>query len=174
MRIFHITQTCDPFLERGVPTSEREERVFDAAESGMRILKYIPQFDGLRGIAILIVLLAHLSYLQDFSFGRIFQDGRTSMDLFFVLSGFLITGILLDTKELPGYFKNFYARRALRIWPLCYGTVILVFFLLPFLLPHRSFLTDLRTWPYYVTYTQNLFFHFERSAPLGPTWSLAV
>src|ERR1017187_3546542 len=174
MRIFHITQTCDPFLERDVPTSKREERVFDAADSAMRIPKYIPQFDGLRGIAILIVLLAHLSYLPDFSFGRIFQYGRTGVDLFFVLSGFLITGILLDTKELPGYFKNFYARRALRIWPLYYGMVILVFFLLPFLFPHRSFFTDLRTWPYYVTYTQNLFFHFERSAPLGPTWSLAV
>jgi peptidoglycan/LPS O-acetylase OafA/YrhL len=141
---------------------------------GIQIPKYIPQFDGLRGIAILIVLLSHLSYLKSLGFTRFFEYGRTGVDLFFVLSGFLITGILLDTKELPGYFKNFYARRALRIWPLYYGILFLFFVLFPLLFPQHSFSTNRNTWPYYVTYTQNLFFHFERSIPLGPTWSLAV
>jgi len=141
---------------------------------GMQIPKYIPQFDGLRGIAILAVLLAHLFYLKSFGFAHYFQYGRTGVDLFFVLSGFLITGILLDTKELPGYFKNFYARRALRIWPLYYGILFLFFILFPILFPQHLFLNDRTTWPYFVTYTQNLFCHFTPSAPLIPTWSLAV
>jgi peptidoglycan/LPS O-acetylase OafA/YrhL len=141
---------------------------------GIQIPKYIPQFDGLRGIAILAVLFAHLTYLDSIRFANIFQYGRTGVDLFFVLSGFLITGILLDTKALPGYFKNFYARRALRIWPLYYGMLFLFFIFFPLVFPQHSFSTDRNTWPYYVSYTQNLFFHFGRSVPLTPTWSLAV
>jgi len=147
--------------------------VAEAACGGMRIPKYIPQFDGLRGIAILIVLLAHLTYLEGIGFAQLFKYGRTGVDLFFVLSGFLITGILLDTKELPGYFKNFYARRALRIWPPYYAIFLLFFGLLTFFPNHDSFSTDVNTWPYYLTYTQNLF-HFEHSKLFGPTWSLAV
>jgi peptidoglycan/LPS O-acetylase OafA/YrhL len=141
---------------------------------GIQIPKYIPQFDGLRGIAILAVLLAHLTYLNSIRFANIFQYGRTGVDLFFVLSGFLITGILLDTKTLPGYFTNFYARRALRIWPVYYGVLFLFFVLFPLVFPQHSLSTDRNTWPYYATYTQNLFFHFNPSVPLTPTWSLAV
>jgi peptidoglycan/LPS O-acetylase OafA/YrhL len=141
---------------------------------GIQIPKYIPQFDGLRGIAILAVLFAHLTYLNSIRFAQIFQYGRTGVDLFFVLSGFLITGILLDTKDLPGYFKNFYARRALRIWPLYYGILFFFFVFFPLVFPQHSFSTDNTTWPYYVTYTQNLFFRFVPSIPLTPTWSLAV
>lgn len=151
-----------------------DQQPAQAVRSGIQIPKYIPQFDGLRGIAILAVLFAHLSYMHSIGFAHLFQYGRTGVDLFFVLSGFLITGILLDTKHLHGYFKNFYARRALRIWPLYYGILFLFFFLLPVLFPHYLFYTDRKTWPYFVTYTQNLFFHYERSIPLTPTWSLAV
>ena len=88
--------------------------------------KRIPALDGLRGIAILLVLLHHSVFL-----GRserpwvnwMLGAGRltwTGVDLFFVLSGFLIGGILLDAKYSPNYFKAFYIRRAFRILPLYY------------------------------------------------------
>jgi peptidoglycan/LPS O-acetylase OafA/YrhL len=128
----------------------------------------------LRGLAILAVLLAHLTYMPEVRFSLIFQYGRLGVDLFFVLSGFLITGILLDSKEIAGYFKNFYARRALRIWPLYYAVLVIFFGLLPLFLSPPTFATDIRTWAYYATYAQNLFLHFPHSVPLQPTWSLAV
>jgi peptidoglycan/LPS O-acetylase OafA/YrhL len=140
----------------------------------LRPRKYIPQFDGLRGIAILAVLLAHLAYIPQISFARIFEYGRMGVDLFFVLSGFLITGILVDSKQLKNYFRNFYARRALRIWPVYYAVLAVFFVLIPLFFGHNAFDTGERTWGYYVTYTQNLFLSFHHAAPLQPTWSLAV
>jgi peptidoglycan/LPS O-acetylase OafA/YrhL len=94
---------------------------------GGNFAKRIPELDGIRGIAILAVLFYHLfNYTMvhrswtgaaDF-IRRITEHGARGVDLFFVLSGFLITGILLDTRSDPHYFRNFYARRALRILPL--------------------------------------------------------
>lgn len=96
--------------------------------------KHIDSLDGLRGIAILLVFLYHdlprnvhspLSWLA--------SVGWTGVDLFFVLSGFLITGILYDTRRSTNFFKAFYARRALRILPaycLAVGFVLLVAVLL--------------------------------------------
>jgi hypothetical protein len=87
-------------------------------------LRRIPELDGLRGIAILLVLLWHAVFqIQPHStlLTRILSLGSLSwsgVDLFFVLSGFLIGGILLDEKHSPRYFETFYARRAYRILPL--------------------------------------------------------
>ena len=81
---------------------------------------YYPGLDGLRGVAILLVVLYHY-----FPFFRI---GWIGVDLFFVLSGFLITSILLRTKNKKGYFKNFYIRRTLRIFPL-YFLFLLLFYI---------------------------------------------
>src|SRR5712692_8308881 len=93
----------------------------------------IPELDGLRGIAIGMVIIWHyfstvvqtrpgspLSYFEEAT--RITWSG---VDLFFVLSGFLIGGILLDNREAPGYFKAFYARRVCRIFPLYYACLAL-------------------------------------------------
>jgi peptidoglycan/LPS O-acetylase OafA/YrhL len=93
----------------------------------------IPELDGLRGIAILMVLAYHfldlfpinvpnpLPHLVAHSLGL----GWTGVDLFFVLSGFLIGGILLDARESPNYFKTFYARRFFRIIPIYYAWIVL-------------------------------------------------
>jgi peptidoglycan/LPS O-acetylase OafA/YrhL len=95
-------------------------------------LAHLPPLDGLRGIAIGAVLVHHLWRDQpNDPWGWLVESGWIGVDLFFVLSGFLITRILLATKDRPDYFRAFYARRTLRIFPLYYATVALVAILLP-------------------------------------------
>jgi peptidoglycan/LPS O-acetylase OafA/YrhL len=105
----------------------------------------IPGLDGLRGIAILLVLLRHSFFGMETGsrfLAKILAAGQltwSGVDLFFVLSGFLIGGILLDARESPRYFQTFYIRRAYRIFPL-YGVITALFLMrhLPFhLLPGR-------------------------------------
>jgi peptidoglycan/LPS O-acetylase OafA/YrhL len=80
--------------------------------------------DGVRGLAIIGVLLTHGSYLiQSRVMARLFEVGWTGVDLFFVLSGFLITGILIDSKLAVNKGTSFYARRILRIFPIYYLTL---------------------------------------------------
>src|SRR6478735_6413135 len=86
---------------------------------------FIVELDGLRGIAILMVMIHRFWPRTGVGFGAdVAGAGWIGVDLFFVISGFLIAGILLDTKGEPGYFRNFYARRVLRIFPLYYLFVI--------------------------------------------------
>ena len=101
--------------------------------------QFVPELNGVRGLAILAVLLFHFGSLYlppnpnlaDKLMMTLFRFGWTGVDLFFVLSGFLITGILLDTKEALNYFRAFYVRRLLRIFPLYYGALIFIFWVLP-------------------------------------------
>ena len=89
---------------------------------------YYPALNGLRGVAIILVLCRHhLHFIPHFEFGWV------GVDLFFVLSGFLITDILLKTKENKNFLSNFYIRRILKIFPLYYGVLLLFFLLAPFL-----------------------------------------
>ena len=80
---------------------------------------YVAELDGLRGIAILAVMI-HRMYPRADATPWPIEAGWAGVDLFFVISGFLIAGILIDTRAEPGYFRNFYARRVLRIFPLFY------------------------------------------------------
>ncbi len=93
----------------------------------------IVALDGVRGVAILMVMALHFLCSMsrggdalDRILGKLASYGVYGVDLFFVLSGFLITGILADTKGRPNYFKSFVLRRTLRIFPLYYGVVALV------------------------------------------------
>lgn len=103
-----------------------------AAVWPIRSADRIPALDGLRGIAILLVVLFHNTQMRpqtpfDEVYVALARLGWSGVDLFFVLSGFLITGLLADSKGGPHYFRNFYSRRALRILPLY---LVFVFFTL--------------------------------------------
>ncbi|MGI4831009.1 MAG: acyltransferase family protein [Janthinobacterium lividum] len=80
--------------------------------------RHYPGLDGLRGVAVLLVLVQHYVFLS-----MPYIWGWVGVRIFFVLSGFLITGILFDTRNAPRRWSVFYARRALRIFPLYYGVL---------------------------------------------------
>ena len=134
----------------------------------------MPGLDALRGIAVLAVLAYHglhwwLPPAITVSFSAKMLSALTSsgwlgVNLFFVLSGFLITGILLDTKNRPHYFKNFYVRRILRILPLYLATLLILRFYegLPWIYIVLCLL-------YLANFTAAM--HIES---YGPLWSLAV
>lgn len=128
----------------------------------------IPELDGLRGVAVLLVVAWH--YLDTFSSPWLtpFRLGWTGVDLFFVLSGFLIGGILLDNRDRRSYLKPFYGRRIHRIFPLYYAWVALV------LLLHMP--ADAPRWSYAV-FAQNFFIGARPTWDtlwIGHTWSLAI
>jgi len=101
--------------------------------SGFRNIRAL---DGIRGLAIILVMLHHFnSVIPDCniairSMKLMLSYGWVGVDLFFALSGFLITGILLDTRNANNYFSAFYARRVLRIFPLYYSVLIVTLTLL--------------------------------------------
>ncbi len=135
----------------------------------------IPGLDGLRAIAFILVFLCHAS---------IFNFGWVGVLLFFVLSGFLITGILVDMKEnleAKTYFIRFYGRRFLRIFPLYYFYIILMimmaygFYSIEF--RQNRMLEYFQQIPYALTYTYNFFYAsawFKDSVFLTHFWSLSV
>jgi peptidoglycan/LPS O-acetylase OafA/YrhL len=106
-----------------LPSTEKESLVSSPIPSGR-----IPELDGLRGFAILLVIICH--YVANADHARlgfwphhilnILAIGWSGVDLFFVLSGFLIGGILLEARTAPNYFRAFYMRRVHRILPIYY------------------------------------------------------
>lgn len=142
-------------------------------------MKKIPQLDAVRGIAVLLVLLHNTNRYPALHLNFISANGWMGVDLFFVLSGLLITGILLDTKQSDRYFRNFYARRCLRIWPLYYSALLFMFVIVPLLRPseaHTVFEARSSPWWAYPIFLQNFLVPVPTGATglLGVTWSLAV
>jgi peptidoglycan/LPS O-acetylase OafA/YrhL len=133
-------------------------------------MRRIPELDGLRGLAALTVVVFHL-------YPTVMPFGWAAVDLFFVLSGFLITGIILEQKDQPRFLRTFYVRRSLRIWPIYYVTlaVLLIAGNIPW-----------RCWLPFALYLQNTGFYLVRPGALlgiifdpdwtvlNHTWSLAV
>jgi len=136
---------------------------------------YLPELDGLRGLAILAVVLYHCDPLVKGTWiHSAAQWGWAGVNLFFVLSGFLITSNLLATRDKPRYFHNFHARRALRIWPVYLLVLVVVYLNAPwFIGPSVLGAIKAAPWWAYIFFVQNLF-HLSLPAALGPTWALAV
>ena len=136
---------------------------------------YVAELDGLRGIAILLVMV-HRMYPRDAAAPWPVEAGWAGVDLFFVISGFLIAGILIDTRNDPDYFRNFYARRVLRIFPLFYlfiGGVLLAF---P-IAQHAEFLRQAGSPLWYLFQLGNIPESLLGRDPpywLAPVWSLAI
>jgi peptidoglycan/LPS O-acetylase OafA/YrhL/lysophospholipase L1-like esterase len=146
--------------------------------------RFIPALDGIRGIAILLVLFHHFTIYQptrgvDKWIANVPAAGWTGVGLFFVLSGYLITGILIDARGRDHYFRNFYARRALRIFPLYYLVIVFGLNVLP-LMPdwHRALVGPYPVpphWPYWAYLTN--FSIVDRGMTHGIldlTWSLSI
>jgi peptidoglycan/LPS O-acetylase OafA/YrhL len=131
-------------------------------------LNHIPILDGIRAYAVLMVCIFHFFMANEsgiyennkilgiFLF-KTSELGKRGVELFFILSGFLITGILLDTKKSLNYFKTFYARRFLRIFPLYYFVLFISFAILPLILTIDVTAAEIiKKQSFLWTYTSNL------------------
>ena len=155
-------------------------------------LNHIYALDGLRGVAVLLVCIAYFyqvdelalyvsnKYLGIISF-KLSQIGLRGVDLFFILSGYLITRILINTKESNNYFSSFYMRRFFRIFPLYYMVLFLSFFVLPNFIESNKEIELIveHQWKLWA-YISNMFFIYPVSWDIdsfpnfGHFWSLAV
>jgi peptidoglycan/LPS O-acetylase OafA/YrhL len=136
---------------------------------------YLPELDGVRGLAILWVVLYHCNpRLKGTWLYYTSLWGWAGVILFFALSGFLITSILLSTRDRPRYFHNFHARRALRIWPVYILLLVVVYLNAPWFIG-PSVMDAIKTAPWwaYLFLVQNLF-HLALPPAIGPTWALAI
>ncbi len=145
---------------------------------------HIPALDGVRGIAIVLVLLSHFMLREYFVNERAYfitQFGWIGVDLFFVLSGFLITGILLDSRSNEHYWRNFYRRRALRILPLYYFVVLVTWLTIIFIEKAPDRLQGYDAFKWFFTFTPNIamglkndYLYHSHIFNLNHLWSLAI
>ena len=146
---------------------------------------HVPGLDGLRGLAILAVIIVHVMERVPLGDGveavvsHVGTAGWIGVDLFFVLSGFLITGILLDQRGKDNYFRTFYSRRALRIVPAYVVFLAFSLWIAPLVgLSTHAVAEQLRaTQGWYWTYSSNIYFALHGFPPEGAPlhlWSLAV
>ncbi len=150
---------------------------------------FFPNLDALRFIAFFVVFLSHVLLIhsvneQPFSYANFIRKhahtGVLGVNFFFVLSGFLITYLLLKEKNESGTFNilNFYGRRILRIWPVYFGIVIFSFVVLPLVFPlfNKTFFEP-SPLVFYLTFTANFAFiigYYPHSSLLAMLWSIAV
>ncbi len=165
----------------------REAPRSSAAETWKRpVLRgHMPALDGVRGLAVLMVLVYH--FIGDMvptngierAICKVVLFGTNGVELFFVLSGFLITGLLFDARNRPNYFRNFYMRRFLRIFPLYYGVLTAIFVIAPviplFQGPDLDYLRDRQAWAWLYAVNVNIALHGARTLSyIDHFWSLCV
>ncbi|MGP0069167.1 MAG: acyltransferase family protein [Isosphaeraceae bacterium] len=133
-----MTNALHPGYTSGSKTRARVVKSAAPAPSrSPQLGSHLPALDSLRGIAVLSVMLYHFNHGPNDAGGigamisKLFRLGGSGVDLFFVLSGFLITGILIDSKHDRHYFRNFYIRRSLRVFPLYYAMLAVCCVVLP-------------------------------------------
>ncbi len=141
-----------------------------------KFTRRIPELDGLRGLAVLAVVLGH--YFGEVRHGfYILAAGWVGVDVFFTLSGFLIGGILLDNRGASNFFSTFYMRRTCRIFPIYFVTIPLVLVYIGAYSSSVAWIDPALPVGTYLTYTQNLYMTYigsQGNSWLLPTWSLAV
>jgi peptidoglycan/LPS O-acetylase OafA/YrhL len=162
--------------------SIRSPRSPEAAAAAWRAHR-VPALDGVRGVAMVLVLCAHFALdpratAIDQTVHGVMLLGYTGLDLFFVLSGFLITGVLLDARDTPHRVRNFYVRRGLRVLPLYYGVVVALVVVFPLFRPGGTPALDTlrhNQWWYWFHAT-NFIWRRPGAMPYntGHFWSLAV
>ena len=145
---------------------------------------HLPALDGLRGVAILLVLVHHATLPSADLTHPIWAEashlGFAGVNLFFVLSGFLITGILLDARGGPGLFKSFYGRRLLRIAPAYYLFLAVTYLVLPLVTSDPSFAPPAEyraDGGYHAAFASNILFAVTGEArwrPVCHLWSLSI
>lgn len=146
---------------------------------------HLVALDGVRGLAILMVLLVHfVGNMQpttqiERAIVLVTGYGIYGVDLFFVLSGFLITGILYDGRNEPHYFRNFYMRRFLRIFPLYYGVLAFLFLLAPLIPvvrgPTLDYLLQEQAWAWLYAVNIHVAKHgYWSLSYINHFWSLSV
>ena len=153
------------------------------AKRNLTATGHVAALEGVRGVAILVVLIHNAVWLGDnppsfplASILTVTSTGWIGVQLFFVLSGFLITGILVDSLGSPSFFRTFYARRTLRIFPLYYAFLAFAFLVFPRVVHFPGWASDVAKYQWwYWTYQSNWINPFGLSIPgLTHFWSLAV
>ena len=184
------------FMATSLPVREKGslgvEALTAAADLGALRHGRLEVLDGVRGIAILLVMMFHFwetgVIAKPVLWEKIYSDiagmGWIGVDLFFVLSGFLITGILYDSRKTSSYFRVFYGRRIVRIFPLYYAALIFFFLVIPVLLPHihhsasfdigTTLIGKVTAWTYLLNWYEGFKGFDVIPHPLQHFWSLAI